>query len=505
MGLFLDINDLHAFVICCCCSRVQKVQIDPSSGLAYTMWRDIPVPFYMSVYFFEVKNPTEFLSGEKAVLSQRGPYVYREYRQKSNITFHDNFTVSYREYRQYHFSPEHSVGNESDELILPNMLALSAALMVEHLPYALKVIFSTALKTFNEKSFIQKSVKEILWGYDDPLVDFLNRVFPGIIPFKGKFGLFVDFNNSNTGLFTVNTGADNISKVHLVDNWNGVTELSYWNTEQCNMINGTAGEMWAPFLTPSDTLKFYTPDACRTLELVYQKSGWTSHIPSFRYVAPKTMFANGSTYPPNEGFCPCRESGVLNVSSCRHNSQVFVSHPHFYNGDPVLWQAVHGLTPNEREHGLFIDIHPLTGIPLNVSIKLQLNLFLKSVQGITETGKIRPLLLPFLWFEESGIIDGPALDTFYNYLVLLPKILEFLQYILIALGCLMVLLALVILHLRKRVRASKTTTNDIYTVPFTSGGRPKALDGQCFRLELGVGIGEGGGQWGGKRGDQKHG
>uniref|UniRef100_UPI00398EC31D scavenger receptor class B member 1 isoform X2 n=1 Tax=Pristiophorus japonicus TaxID=55135 RepID=UPI00398EC31D len=423
---------------------VAKVRIDPDSGLSYTMWRDVPVPFYMSVYFFEVKNPQEILHGEKPVVGQRGPYVYREYRQKSNITFHNNYTVSFREYRRYHFCRKRSAGNESDELILPNMLALGAALMVEDLPYTLKLIFSTALKTFNETPFIKKSVKEIMWGYDDPLVDFLNRIFPGIIPFKGKFGLFVEMNNSDTGLFTVHTGTDNITKVHLVDNWNGVKEVNYWHSEQCNMINGTTGEMWPPFMTPSDTLTFYSPDSCRTLELVFQESGWTFDIPSYRYVAPKTMFANGTVYPPNKGFCPCRQSGVLNVSTCRHNSQVFISHPHFYNADPELWEAIDGLHPNERDHALFIDIHPLTGIPLNVSVKLQLNLFVKAVKGITETGKIQPVLLPLLWFEESGYISGPPLHTFYQFLVLVPSIFQCLQYILIAVGCLLLLVGAVL-------------------------------------------------------------
>ncbi|XP_078083209.1 scavenger receptor class B member 1 isoform X2 [Mustelus asterias] len=459
-----------------------KVQIDPASGLAYTMWRDVPVPFYMSVYFFEVKNPQEILRGERPVLEQRGPYVYREYRQKNNITFHNNYTVSYREYRRYHFCPERSAGNESDEIVLPNMLALGAALMVEDLPYALKLIFSTALKTFNETPFITKSVKEIMWGYDDPLVDFLNRIFPGIIPFKGKFGLFVEMNNSNTGLFTVYTGVDNITKVHLVDNWNGIKEVNYWHSEQCNMINGTAGEMWPPFMDPSDSLTFYSPDTCRTLELVYQRSGWTFDIPSYRYVAPKTMFANGTVYPPNEGFCPCRQSGVLNVSTCRHNSQVFISHPHFYNADPVLWEAVDGLNPNEEDHALFIDIHPLTGIPLNVSIKLQLNLFVKAVRGITETGNIQPVLLPLLWFDEMGYIDGPPLHTFYKFLVLVPNVFEYLQYILMSVGCLFILIAVVlgIVSWKRQIPVSEISDNESQR---TSGDSPLLL-GESNRLSL---------------------
>ncbi|XP_058850199.1 scavenger receptor class B member 1-like isoform X2 [Acipenser ruthenus] len=420
---------------------VKNVQINPHSGMPYTMWKDVPVPFFMSVYFFEVLNSNEILQGEKPVVRQRGPYVYREFRQKDNITFHDNNTVSYREYRQYHFFRNMSIGDETDIVVIPNMLVLGAAVMMEDLPYAMKLVLSAAFKTFNEKPFLRRSVGELMWGYEDPLVDFLNNFFPGMIPFKGKFGLFADFNNSNTGLFTVHTGVDNIRKVHMVDSWNGLKKVNYWNSEQCNKINGTAGQMWPPFMTPETTLPFYSPDACRSMELVYERSGEMLGIPTYHFVAPKTMFANGSVYPPNEGFCPCRESGIQNVSSCRFNSPVFISHPHFYNADPVLLQTVDGLHPNEEEHGLFIDIHPKTGIPMNCSIRLQLSLYIKQVSGISETGRISPVVMPMIWFAESGYIDGPILDTFYNNLVLLPSVLDYMQYVFIALGGLMLVAA----------------------------------------------------------------
>lgn len=55
---------------------LQNVRIDPNS-ISFSMWRDIPVPFYMSVYFFEVLNPEQVLHGAKPMLNQRGPYVYR--------------------------------------------------------------------------------------------------------------------------------------------------------------------------------------------------------------------------------------------------------------------------------------------------------------------------------------------------------------------------------------------------------------------------------------------
>uniref|UniRef100_A0A672ICN1 Scavenger receptor class B member 1 n=1 Tax=Salarias fasciatus TaxID=181472 RepID=A0A672ICN1_SALFA len=436
---------------------VKNTVIDPSNDLSYTMWKDLPVPFFMSVYFFNVLNPQEILNGEKPMVEQRGPYVYRKQARKQNITFHDNGTVSYLEYRRYFFEPSMSVGSEEDVVTIPNMLVLGASVMMENLPFAVRLLISSTFKTFKEGPFLTKKVGELMWGYDSGLVEFLNKYLPGMLPSSGKFGLFTEFNNSNTGLFTIHTGKDDIRKVHQVDSWNGLKELSYWKTPQANMINGTAGQMWPPFMTKETTLPFYSPDACRSLELVYERPGVMEGIPLYRYVAPKTMFANGSTYAPNEGFCPCRQSGLLNVSTCRYNSPVFISHPHFFNADPVLLDFVQGLNPTEEQHGLFIDIHPETGVPLNVSIRLQLNLYMKRVSGITETGKISEVVMPMLWFEERGYIDGPILSTFYTSLVVLPTVMEVLQYSFIALGLATIVVAVVVY---RRFKCFITTVYD---------------------------------------------
>ncbi|XP_034752586.1 scavenger receptor class B member 1 isoform X2 [Etheostoma cragini] len=434
---------------------IKNTMIDPKNDLSYTMWKDVPVPFYMSVYFFNILNPKEVLKGEKPMVEQKGPYVYRKRIQKDNITFHANSTVSYREYRTYFFEPSMSSGNESDVVTIPNMLVLGASVMMEKVPLPLRFMMSATFKTFKEGPFLTKPVGELMWGYDSGLVDFLNKYLPGMLPTSGKFGLFADFNNSNTGLFTIHTGKDDIRKVHKVDSWNGLTELNYWRTPQCNMINGTAGQMWPPFMTRESTLPFYSPDACRSLELVYQRDGKMKGIPLYRYVAPKTLFANGTDYAPNEGFCPCRQSGLLNVSSCRHNSPVFISHPHFFNADPVLLDYVLGLNPTEDEHGLFIDIHPLTGVPLNVSIRLQLNLYMKRVSGITETGKISEVVMPMIWFEERGYIDGPILTNFHTNLVILPTVMEYMQYGFIALGLVTIVIAALVHHKVKTQRSER--------------------------------------------------
>ncbi|XP_036027961.1 scavenger receptor class B member 1 [Onychomys torridus] len=295
---------------------LKNVRIDPSS-LSFGMWKEIPVPFYLSVYFFEVVNPDEVLKGEKPVVRERGPYVYREFRHKANITFHNNDTVSFVEHRSLHFQPDRSRGSESDYIVLPNILVLSGAIMMENKPAGLKLMMTLGLATMGQRAFMNRTVGEILWGYDDPFVNFLNKYFPDMFPIKGKFGLFVEMNNTDSGLFTVFTGVQNFSRIHLVDKWNGLSKINYWHSEQCNMINGTSGQMWAPFMTPQSSLEFFSPEACRSMKLTYQDSGVFEGIPIYRFTAPKTLFANGSVYPPNEGFCPCLESGIQNVSTCR--------------------------------------------------------------------------------------------------------------------------------------------------------------------------------------------
>ena len=43
----------------------------------FEMWRKPPVEPQMKVYFFNVTNPREFMRGEKPILREIGPYVYR--------------------------------------------------------------------------------------------------------------------------------------------------------------------------------------------------------------------------------------------------------------------------------------------------------------------------------------------------------------------------------------------------------------------------------------------
>lgn len=64
--------------------------------------------------------------------------------------------------------------------------------MMENLPSFVKLLLSGALAGLKQEAFINRTVGEILWGYEDPLLDTINALVPGLIPYKGKFGIFIE-------------------------------------------------------------------------------------------------------------------------------------------------------------------------------------------------------------------------------------------------------------------------------------------------------------------------
>jgi len=54
----------------------KECQLKPGTVI-YKLWRNPPVPFYISIYVFDLVNEKEFLNGDKPNLIQRGPFVYK--------------------------------------------------------------------------------------------------------------------------------------------------------------------------------------------------------------------------------------------------------------------------------------------------------------------------------------------------------------------------------------------------------------------------------------------
>ena len=123
---------------------------------------------------------------------------------------------------------------------------------------------------------------------------------------------------------------------------------------------------------------------------------------------------------PEKGF-----QYLQNVTQCKGNSPVFVSRPHFYLADPFYRnQFQQGIEPIQGFHDSFFRIEPSSSIPVEVKMKLQLNVFLRNVKGIEYLFKEVPnLMFPVFWFETEITMQEQMLRSL-RMLLITPKIIQ---------------------------------------------------------------------------------
>nr|XP_018906943.1 PREDICTED: scavenger receptor class B member 1 isoform X1 [Bemisia tabaci] len=383
-----------------------------SGGQVFEMWRKPPVHPVMKVYIYNVTNADEFLNdGQKPVLEELGPFVYVETWEKVNLTFNENGTLTFNQRKIFRFDPEQSVGSEDDMVVVPNIPMLSATSQSKHAARFLRLAMASIMDILKIKPFVEVSVGQLLWGYEDPLLKLAKDVVPKEqkLPYD-EFGLLYGKNGTGKDNMTVFTGADDITRFGLVDKFNGKSNLGHWKTDKCNRIDGSDGSIFPPHMTQNTTIYVFDKDICRLLPLVYKQTVITNgQVEGYRFTPPKDVFADASVNPENDCFCPsgppCAPSGMMNVSACQFDSPVLLSFPHFYLGDQKYREAVEGISPPDPEkHEMYIDVQPEMGVTLRARARIQINLAVSQVIDIKQVATFPDIVFPIMWFEEG--IEG---------------------------------------------------------------------------------------------------
>ncbi|XP_022257300.1 scavenger receptor class B member 1-like isoform X2 [Limulus polyphemus] len=415
-----------------------------NGSISYKMWKNIPIPIYQRIYFFNMTNPEEFLQkGTKPKLQELGPYTYRSWWVKRNITWHHNDTVTYREKKKNIFLPELSTGSENDLITTINFPLVAAAAWLRNANSVEKISASIAFFLLKETVFIRRSVRQLTYeGYHDYLTEIASLINPDIPKTRGYFGWLYGRNNSDDGVFTVFTGKDKINKFNLIESWNGASSLKYWNGT-CNQIEGTNGELNPPLKEGQDTITIFQPDLCRSWKLEYKEEIKNFGMKSRRFTVKTSVLANSTENPENSCFSTRRHlpSGVMDMSPCKYGSPVGLSLPHFYRASPSYLKAVEGLQPNESRHEFFLDVHPVSGLSTNIGARFQINAILEQDKIIRQFSNITELVLPILWQEVTGFMTKELVEELIRDMENPPFYASICSYCLLAVGGLLLLIA----------------------------------------------------------------
>ncbi|XP_035258234.1 platelet glycoprotein 4 [Anguilla anguilla] len=407
--------------------NVVKEAVIENGSTAYENWVSAGAPVYRQFWLFDVQNPSEVVErGAKPVVAQRGPYTYRtRYLPKVNITAFDNDTISFVLPAGAIFEPALSVGPEEDTITALNLAVAGGYSLF---PKDVHFFLNLAIKKHNASLFQKKTVKELMWGYFDPISN-------------STVGLFYPYNGTYDGPYNVFTGKDDIGKVAMIDRWRGERQLNFWNDTYCNMINGTDASAFPPFLDKKP-LYFFTSDICRSVAADFQRSVVLKGIELYRYTLSPRTLASPAINPDNHCYCGdpevtrnCTLAGVLDISSCTGGMPVYISLAHFLYGSEYLTQDVLGLNPVEEEHFTFLDVEPITGMTMRFAKRLQVNMMYGPSKTIDVLKQVKDYtIFPLLWLNETAALDDATADMFKGALTSRVETLEAVQVALLSVG-----------------------------------------------------------------------
>lgn len=427
-------------------NQIKQRLILKEGSQSYKYWKDVPVPIYLRFYFFNLTNPEDVYDLKKPILEELGPYTFREERKKVNITWNENGTVSYRQIKRWYYQPDKSVGYLNDTITTLNVPMVAAAtkgkeMNEDFVYFGMNIMFSRLGCNW----IVRKTVDEFLFkGYNDTLLEFAKAFMD--IPYD-KFGWFYERNNTDDGEFVAFTGEENIDLLDEVYTWNNVESVSSYSPP-CNMINGSAGDMWPPNLTDKDKPTIFVTDICRSLSFTFLKEVKIHGINTYRYWADQIQLDNGKYNPENKCFCSedsCLPAGGVNVSTCKFDAPAVVSYPHFLFADPIYREGVIGMKPDPEKHRMYLDLIPEMGVPLGVAARMQINIVFDKVEQLTAFSNItRRTYFPMFWFSETAESGTDVTDQMKLPLVTIPLIANIVSFVLVSIGSFLVLSAFVL-------------------------------------------------------------
>ncbi|MFX0180497.1 MAG: hypothetical protein ACFE78_09910 [Candidatus Hodarchaeota archaeon] len=174
----------------------QEVKIPGPNDPGYDEWisndYSDAIPEYRKFYMWNLSNPAQFLMGKKPILEEIGPYVFREYTTKYDVSYSAKLDeVTYKQYPTYRFQPDMSAPSCSldDKIVNVNPAYLGVLELAENEENLIKVMFPSVLSevktlfgeelniTLNEL-LTNEGIYNMLVG---ALYDMLHDLFSGIL------------------------------------------------------------------------------------------------------------------------------------------------------------------------------------------------------------------------------------------------------------------------------------------------------------------------------------
>lgn len=160
----------------------------------------------------------------------------------------------------------------------------------------------------------------------------------------------------------MHTGLNEIIKLGTIQNYDFRNNNKLYSGE-CSKLHGSTGELFPPRQS-RDSVSLFTPDMCRSIPFDYEKDVEIHGVNGYRFTSGVRAVDNGTNFPENKCYNSqdgeIVPSGVMNISSCRYGSPVFMSFPHYFSADEFYLNEVEGLEPSKEKHESYFTLEPVS-------------------------------------------------------------------------------------------------------------------------------------------------
>eukprot|EP00730_Choanoeca_flexa_P013599 TRINITY_DN5498_c0_g1_i2.p1 TRINITY_DN5498_c0_g1~~TRINITY_DN5498_c0_g1_i2.p1 ORF type:complete len:557 (+),score=145.85 TRINITY_DN5498_c0_g1_i2:140-1810(+) len=444
----------------------KDVTLKSTQSQLYPIWTNSSkVPMYMTFWMWNLTNPDAVLTGAKPHVELIGPFDYQEIRLKDDIGWStDGTRVHYTYSRNFYklknkcksgvlYPTEPCSLDDSMLMTTANIPLMQIVGLVGQLANApntsnfVRNLLIDAIQGIansnNETIFMQRPVKEVIWGYKDPMITEINTALVGILDAlnisAAGLGLplpeivRIQENNpltTRTNQSEIYTGSGNIENIFTFTKWTGYEgHTDTWAGSKCpnttqgqeyikwaNMINGTEALSFRPNLKPGDSLYVFSDDLHRASRLVHTDTVKTKGIETFRFTIAPDNLRNASEVPWMCAFDAYQPTGTLNLEAFT-GGPVYASKHHFLDADPIYLSMVSGVSPPERDlHDTTLDIEPHTGSSFNVHQRLQINVQMQRVDGFKQFQDLQDggFYLPVTKVDEHGMVTDDLVNQWQS-------------------------------------------------------------------------------------------
>nr|XP_029721389.1 sensory neuron membrane protein 1 [Aedes albopictus] len=401
----------------------QNLMLKPGTQMR-GMFEKIPFPLDFKLYLFHVTNPDVVMKGGKPRVREIGPYFFEEWKEKyDTVDNEEDDTLTFTLKNTWIFRPDLSKPLTGDEIItIPHPLILGALLMVQRDREAMMPLVSKGMDIIMHpltSGFLTTRVMDLL--FDGILIDCSSQEFSAkalcsglesegaVMPFNEthfKFSMFGLKNGTDAGRWVVYRGVKNIMDLGRVVSYNDETEMDIYDGDECNRFIGTDSTIFPPFLTTKDKLWAWSPEICRSIGAEYGGKSKYAGLPMSFF---KLDFGDARNEPEHHCYCRdppeiCPPKGTIDLAPCL-GAPIIGSKPHFYDADPKLGAAVDGLTPNEKDHDVYIHFQLLSGTPVSAAKRLMFSMEIEPIRDHPVLGDLPTVILPLFWAEEGASLN----------------------------------------------------------------------------------------------------